>query len=136
MPSFCTIIHSTKLVLRQVKHVANIQWKQWGSTSCISPKVSNIVIFKIVQYFLTVVYIGLLNAIIQLFKVLDDVILRNNYLGKNILSNSSCEIWDFYEKIDMFVGSCSTKMRTNRKELIHWLMRGLRIPGKRFLTIL
>ena len=73
MTSFYTIIRSRKLILHSAKHFPNIQWRQWGSTRCISPKTTNIVIFKIVQYFHKVVCINLLNAITQLVKILDDV---------------------------------------------------------------
>ena len=48
-----------------------------GVTRCISPKTTNMVIFRIVQYFHEVVFINLSNAITQLVKILDDVILEN-----------------------------------------------------------
>ena len=55
MPSFYTIIRSRKLVLRPVKYVPNIQWKQRESTWHISMKTTNIGILKIVQYLISVI---------------------------------------------------------------------------------
>ena len=55
MPSFYTIIRSRKLVLRPVKYVPNIQWKQWESTWHISMKTTNIGILKIAQYLISVI---------------------------------------------------------------------------------
>ena len=49
--------------------------KTMGYTWNIFTKTANKMIFKIVQYFLTVVCINSLNAITQLVKVLDDIIL-------------------------------------------------------------
>ena len=103
MPSFYTIIRSRKLVLRPVKHIPNIQWKQLGSTQCISQKTTNIVIFKIVQYFHAVVCINLLNAITQLVKILDDVFPGNKGKAASIRKwsgNSGSPLYLSWSSVD------------------------------------